>query len=328
MILARAPLRVSLAGGGTDIPAFFQVNEGEVFNFTIDKYVYIAMHEHYPGGFRLKYSNSEEVINIHDIKHPLIRESLLEVNGINSAEIASFADIPSSGSGLGSSSAFTVALLKAIKSFQGSDCLPLDLANTACKIEIERCKEPIGKQDQFASAFGGINHFIFKPDGSTLIQPSLKFDDDKSFLDSCLSLFYLGFGRSASSILSTQSALMNTSNVALQSVDEIKALVPLVIEAVSSQNIMDLGGLVKASWELKRSITSEITNSKIETIMKKVYSLGIYGAKVVGAGGGGFLLVCHEPGMREYLNKNLPFLKGLDFSISKNGAEIVYENRK
>jgi D-glycero-alpha-D-manno-heptose-7-phosphate kinase len=326
MIISRAPLRVSLAGGGSDFPGYFQSSGGSVFSFAIDSFVYVALHKHFLGGFRLKYSRTEDVQTIQDIEHPLIREVLQEFDVKHSLEIASFADVPSSGSGLGSSSAFTIAMLNAVSALHGGNLSKSELANLACKIELEKCNEPIGKQDQFASAYGGINQIVFNSDGSTQVIPTKTLDSDADFLESCLSLFYLGFGRSASSILLEQKRKIETVDAVRQNVDSLKNLVLPTLDAVKRHDSRDLGNLIRLGWELKSSLATSISNSSIDSVISKVTLLGAYGAKIVGAGGGGFLLVCHPPGMGSYFAAELPNLRFLKFKISKSGAKIVYQD--
>ena len=327
MIISRAPLRVSLAGGGSDLPSFFQEGGGAVFSVAIDQYVYVAVHKHFAGGYRLKYSKTEDVKEISEIQHPLIREVLQEIRSSEDLEIASFADVPSTGSGLGSSSAFTIALLNAVSSFNGENLSQSELANLACKIEIEKCKEPIGKQDQFASAYGGINHFVFNSDGTTEVYPSQTFFEDKTFLESCLSLYYLGFGRSASQILSEQSLKMKTHHEARLGVEELARLVSPIIDAVKKKDSKMLGEVMRTSWDLKRSLTSATSNPQIDSIISSAREAGATGAKVVGAGGGGFLLLTHDEGSGTHIEKKFNQLQRLHFSIAQTGAEIVYRDK-
>ena len=220
MILSRAPLRVSLAGGGSDLPAYFEQESGSVLSFAIDKYVYIAAHELFKGGIRLSYSKTEEVNFAREITHPLIRETFLEAKFDLPVEIGSFADVPGTGTGLGSSSAFTVALFNCLLKMQGTKndryLDPKFLAESACKIEIERCEQKIGKQDQYASAFGGINLIDFNSDGTTTVESLSSNPGLEDFINSNLSLFYLGFGRPGSEILNQQSSNVQTKESAFR----------------------------------------------------------------------------------------------------------------
>jgi D-glycero-alpha-D-manno-heptose-7-phosphate kinase len=326
MILSKAPLRISLAGGGTDLPSYYEIDGGEVFSFSIDKFVYLAVHDLYNGGFRLNYSKTEQVSSVNEIQHPILRMTLQELGVLRSLELGSFADIPSSGSGLGSSSAFTVALINSLRAFEGHTSSPSFLANLACKIEIERVGDPIGKQDQFASAYGGINTICFLATGETTVTPSGAIKEDKEFLDSCLTAFYLGFGRSAAEILQKQKKDFIEKKEIKYSLDLIKALVTPTKQSVRMQNVKDLGSCINEGWNLKRSIGNQISSRRIDEIIEIALKSGAVGAKVLGAGGGGFVLVCHEPGKREFIKEKLNFLRALDFKVSLDGASIVYND--
>ncbi len=326
MILSKAPLRISLAGGGSDLPSYFEKEGGEVFSFTIDKFVYLAVHEHYKGGFRLNYSRTEDVSSVAEIQHPIIRASCQELGISRPLELGSFADIPTSGSGLGSSSAFTVALINGLRAFEGYSTSSSLLAHLACKIEIEKIGDPIGKQDQYASAYGGINRIRFFQNGETEVSPATNLQRDKEFLDSCLSAFYLGFGRSASEILKKQNDDFIENHETRILVNSIKALVEPTIQSVMKQNAKELGMLITDGWKLKRSIGSQISSSTIDEIVEFALKSGAFGAKILGAGGGGFILICHEPGERSSIMEKMSFLRALDFKISLNGASIVYND--
>jgi D-glycero-alpha-D-manno-heptose-7-phosphate kinase len=330
MILSRAPLRVSLAGGGSDLPAFYEQEPGEVLSFSIDKYVYIAAHELFKGGIRLSYSRTEEVDNPNQIEHPLIRETFLETNFMQSIEVGSFADVPGTGTGLGSSSAFTVALLNSLSHLNGmySSCsdIPKYLADTACKIEIERCGQLIGKQDQFASAYGGVNHIKFNPDGSTEVESLLGDESLTDFLNESLALFYLGFGRPGSEILNEQSTKLKNKTNEFQSMLELRNLVPEMKIALTRRDRNYLGHLLTRGWQLKASTSSSISSPQIDRAFSEALELGALGGKVVGAGGGGFFLLALEPQKREAFIDNFSKYRNLPFGISRTGAEIIYSD--
>lgn len=330
MILSRAPLRVSLAGGGSDLPAFYQQEPGEVLSLTIDKYVYIAAHELFKGGIRLSYSKTEEVDEPRQIEHPLIRESFLETNFTQPIEVGSFADVPGTGTGLGSSSAFTVALLNGLTHINGmsrscSD-LPRYLAETACKIEIERCGQLIGKQDQFASAYGGLNQIKFNPDGSTDVESLLVDDELENFLNQSLALFYLGFGRPGSEILNEQSAKLKDKENEFLAMQQLKNLVPEMRIAITNKDPNHLGHLLTMGWQLKASTSNSISSPQIEAAFVEAMELGALGGKVVGAGGGGFFLLALQPQTRDEFIKNFSKYRNLPFRISRSGAKIIYSD--
>ncbi len=328
MILSRAPLRVSLAGGGSDLPAYYEQGQGQVLSFAIDKYVYIAAHELFKGGIRLSYSKTEEVNAPSEIEHPLIRETFLESQFRQPIEVGSFADVPGTGTGLGSSSAFTVALLNALIHLNGAAKihrnLPKYLADTACKIEIQRCAQQIGKQDQYASAFGGLNVFTFNSDGSTEVENLITDESLLEFLNGSLALFYLGFGRPGSEILNEQSKNLRDKNDEFKAMTELKNLVPEMRLALRNKDSKHLGELLTRGWKLKASTSNSISSAHIEDAFKEAMALGALGGKVVGAGGGGFILLALEQSKRqEFINKFSNY-RNLPFSISKAGAEIIY----
>ena len=325
MLVSRAPLRISLAGGGSDLPSFYQQGFGQVFSFAIDKYVYIACHELFSGGIRLSYSKTENVSKASQIEHPLIRESLSFLDFDESIEIGSFADVPGSGTGLGSSSAFCVALVNVIKNYMGTSVSSDFLAQSACTIEIEKCRDPIGKQDQYASAFGGINHFRFNQDHSVDIQP-VKDSNTANFLEQTLLLYYLGSGRNSSSILVNQEKFMRSKKSAIDSVTYMRDLVPPMMQAVALQDSIEISKILNDSWKYKKSLEKHISSPEIDAILETAMKAGALGGKVVGAGGGGFLLLVVEPTFRDQFVANFSILRQLTFSISSSGAAIVYSD--
>ena len=327
MIVSKAPLRISLAGGGSDLPSFYKYDEGQVFSFCINKYVYIACHELFSGGIRLSYSKTENLKSVSDIEHPLIRESMKLLNFEESIEIGSFADVPGSGTGLGSSSAFTVALIAAIREFSKKEFNSKFLAESACLVEIEKCNEPIGKQDQYASAYGGINQFIFHKNDSVTVNEFYSLDSS-NFLEQSILLFYLGTGRDSSAILKYQNNAMLHGRNELEAVKRIRDRVPELIDSVLKQDVAGMAAIVRDSWDDKKNLHAHVSNSSIDSAISTAFSAGAIAAKVVGAGGGGFLMVVVDPARRlEFIDK-FKILRNLPFKISKNGAEVVYSDER
>jgi D-glycero-alpha-D-manno-heptose-7-phosphate kinase len=291
MIIARSPLRISLGGGGTDLPSFYKKHGGFLIAGAIDKYVYITVMRPFREGIFLKYSEIEQTNNVASIKHNIIREAL-RLQELNSPqiEITSLADIPS-GTGLGSSGSFSTALLKALYTHYKKPIRPEELAELACHIEIDLLKEPIGKQDQYIAAYGGLTCFTFNMDGSVTAAP-LKVSMDTIFdLEDNLLLFFTGFSRSASKILEDQ----NTKSMAeddsmLANLIYLKELGYRSKDALETNNSILFGELMHEHWEHKKRRSSGMTNGQID----EWYSLGInngaVGGKLVGAGGGGFLM--------------------------------------
>lgn len=327
MIVSKAPLRISLAGGGSDLPSFYRLEEGQVFSFAIDKYVYIACHELFSGGLRLSYSKTETVNSIMEISHPLIRETLKFLNFEESIEIGSFADVPGFGTGLGSSSAFTVALLAAIREFSKMKFDSKFLAESASIVEIERCNEPIGKQDQYASAYGGINHIIFHKNNTVTVN-QVSSEGTSNFLEQTIALFYLGAGRNSSSILKHQNKAMQSENGKVELVKKIRDRVPEIMQSVMEQDVIKMAKIIRDSWEDKKSLQSQISNPSIDEAIFSAISAGALAAKVVGAGGGGFLMVVVDPENRDEFLDEFHTLRHLPFKLSKTGAEVVFSDEK
>jgi len=324
MIVSKTPLRVSLAGGGSDIPNFYESHGGAVVSLAINKNVYIACHKLYSGGINLSYSKTERVIAPSEISHPLIRETLLALGFAGDVEIGSFADIPASGTGLGSSSAFTVGLLNAMSTYMGKTLSAHELAEMACDVEINRCGEPIGKQDQFAAAFGGVNLMRFSRKGNVEVE-SLYSPRVASFLESTLMLFDLGFGRKASEILARQSEAMK-ENDSIQRVVAIKNLVRPMVDAIVHADYVELGKIVHESWIQKRELAQGVSNIQIEEIHEHAMNSGALAAKVVGAGGGGFLLVVVRPDQKSDFRRKFKPIRELSFNVNETGSEVVFSD--
>jgi D-glycero-alpha-D-manno-heptose-7-phosphate kinase len=327
MIVTKAPLRISLAGGGSDLASFYRTNEGQVFSFAINKYVYIACHDLFSGGIRLSYSKTETVKLVSDIEHPLIRESLTHLNFEKPIEIGSFADVPGTGTGLGSSSAFTVALLTAISELSKKQFDSKSLAESASLVEIEKCKEPIGKQDQYASAYGGINQFVFHKDDSVTVN-NFYTTDTSNFLEQSILLFYLGAGRDSSIILTHQNNAMQNGNIQIEAVKRIRDRVPELIESVLKQDVGAMAAVIRESWDDKKKLHAHVSNSSIDSAISSALSSGAIAAKVVGAGGGGFLMVVVYPDKRFQFIEKFKNLRQLPFRISEKGAEVVYSDER
>lgn len=321
MIVTRTPLRISLAGGGSDIPNFYRSAGGAVLSFSINKNVYIACHGLYSGGIRLSYSKTERVAKPQEISHPLIRETLLALDFQDNIEIGSFADVPASGTGLGSSSVFTVGLINALGTYMRKEFSPHTLAETACEVEISRCGEPIGKQDQFAAAYGGINRITFNADDSVNVE-SIYTDSIRDFLDSTMLLFDLGFGRKAGDILVRQNVAMSDRD----SFDKVAMLKDMVVpmeEALRKTSSSEVANLLRESWQQKKMVVSGINTGEIDEVYEFALKCGAIAGKVVGAGGGGFLLLMVEPGWKEVFREKFRILRELPFQVNRNGSEVV-----
>ena len=324
MIISRSPLRISLGGGGTDVPSYYKEHGGFLIAAAIDKYVYASVMRPFTRGIYLKYSKLEQVQQIINVEHPIIRECLREMKlRTPQIEITTLADIPS-GTGLGSSGSFTTALLKALYVHYRRNIHPKELAELACKIEIENLGEPIGKQDQYIAAFGGITTFTFKKDGSVEVEP-LKISLETLYeLEDNLLLFFTGLTRSASSILSDQNIKTKVNDKEmLENLDFIKDLGYQSRDALITGDTLKFGELMHDHWQHKQLRSKEISNEFINNAYDKGIMNGAVGGKLVGAGGGGFLMFyCSE---KENLRKAMIEL-GLEevrFKFDFEGTKVI-----
>lgn len=291
MIIARSPLRISLGGGGTDLPSYYKEHGGFLLSAAIDKYVYATVMRPFAPGIYLKYSSLEHVDLVRDVKHPIIREALDELKlRTPQIEITTLADIPS-GTGLGSSGSFTTALLKALYAHYRKNLHPKELAELACKIELEKLGEPIGKQDQYIAAFGGITSFTFNRNGSVLAESLAISTDTLHNLEDNLLLFFTGISRSASSILSDQDKKSKANNMEMtNNLHFTKELGFKSRDALLAGDTQHFGELMHDHWEHKRTRSQGMTNDFINNAYESALKNGAVGGKLVGAGGGGFLM--------------------------------------
>lgn len=291
MIIARSPLRISLGGGGTDLPSYYENHGGFLIAGAIDRYVYVTVMRPFAEGIYLKYSSLEHVEKVDEVKHPILREALaLQELRTPQVEITTLADIPA-GTGLGSSGSFTTALLKALYAHRRKLIHPKELAELACHIEIERLREPIGKQDQYIAAYGGLTCFHFQPDGSVEAAP-LKVTPDTMFdLEDNLLLFFTGFARSASGILKDQHVRsQQNDDEMLKNLHFVKELGYRSKEVLERGQTTQFGELMHEHWEHKKRRSGGMSNSQIDEWYQLGMNNGAVGGKLVGAGGGGFLM--------------------------------------
>jgi D-glycero-alpha-D-manno-heptose-7-phosphate kinase len=295
MIITRSPLRVSLGGGGTDLPSYYREHGGFVLSAAIDKYVYITLHQTFFEDLIIKYSQLERVSRLDQIQHPLIREALrLADQEASYLEITSMSDIPA-GTGLGSSGAFLTALLHALHLHTKTIVPRQELAEQACHIEIERLREPVGKQDQYIAAFGGITCFEFQPDGTVNVNPLKISSETLANLEDNLALFYTGFTRSASEILRDQDTKSKQKDQSM--VDNLHFVKKLGYESKDALERGDLRGfaeIMRVHWEHKKQRSDSMTNAAINDWYDLACRNGALGGKLIGAGGGGFLMFYTE----------------------------------
>jgi D-glycero-alpha-D-manno-heptose-7-phosphate kinase len=323
MIISRTPFRISFVGGGSDMETFYSRHQGAVLSTSIDKYMYISSHRYFhKNQIQVKYSRTETVENINDLQHPLLREALRLTHINGGIEISSIADIPS-GTGMGSSSAFTVGLLHNLYAINRKYVSHEKLASEACKIEIEILKEPIGKQDQYAAAFGGLNIIYFNQDGSVKVDPLYISNDIYQKLQDNLIMFYVGNQRKASDILSEQK--QNASQE--DKFNALKQMVGYVFEmrdVLYTGRLNDFGKLLHENWVLKQKLASKISNPEIDAIYNAGLNCGATGGKLLGAGGGGFMLFYCEKSHQNKLIETLKNYRTIDFKFERDGSKIIY----
>lgn len=321
MIITQTPLRISFAGGGSDLESFYEQEPGAVLSTAIDKYMYITVKSRFEPNFRIGYSRTELVDKPEDIEHPIVRECL-KLNGIRDGmEIVSIADIPAQ-SGLGSSSSFTVGLLHALHAYQGHVVSAQRLAEQASMIEIERLKEPIGKQDQYIAAYGGLQFIQFQPDGNVFVDPVVCTPQTRSELNRRLMLFFTGMTRNTRDILSKQQANTNGKRDALRRMCEIARQLRDVLTVGSDLNAFGTG--LHNAWELKKTLESSIHNPQIDDYYDRALKAGALGGKLLGAGGGGFLLIFCEPHLQQKVRTALAELRLVPFSLEPQGSKIIF----
>ena len=323
MITTQTPFRISFFGGGSDMRGFYSRHPGAVLSAAINKSMYLTTHPYFePTAIHLKYSKTELVSSVDQIEHPILRAVLGELTPRGGIEVASIADIPG-GTGLGSSSAFTVGLIQNLNARLQRFLAPARLAEHACRIEIDVLKEPIGKQDQYASAFGGLNRVAFHSDERTTVERIFLAPDTIRRLETTLFLFYLGVSRSASAILYEQ-----TSNLGNEEIFETQramvAQVDVGVQLLRDGDLDGFGKLLHEAWILKRTLASKISDDAIDTHYQRGLDAGALGGKLAGAGGGGFLLFyCPPPAQRCFLSA-MSGLRQVPFHFEFNGSRVIH----
>jgi D-glycero-alpha-D-manno-heptose-7-phosphate kinase len=324
MILSRTPLRVSFAGGGTDLPAFYNEQPGAVVSTAINKYIYVTTNRKFDRQIRASYSVTEIVDKVDDLRHELIREALRLVGIGGGIEITSISDIPSSGTGLGSSSTYTVGLLNALYAYLGRHAGPERLGSEACQIEIDILGKPIGKQDQYAAAYGGLEYIQFNPDGTVFVDPIMCEPATKKRLESRLMMFYTGMTRSADNILSEQSKNTASDEDKKRALRKMKAQADQARQALEENCLDEFGHILHEGWILKRGLAGGISNPQIDGWYETARAHGAIGGKILGAGGGGFLLVYAHEEQHSIIEEALPDLRRMPFALEPQGSKIIF----
>jgi len=325
VIISRTPLRVSFFGGGSDLPGYYRQAGGAVLSTTIDKSVYVTVSQKFDSAIRVSYSRTEEVDTVSEIKHPLVREAL-RLRGIEGGvEIVSIADVPSLGTGLGSSSSFTVGLLNALAAYRGAYAPAAQLARESCEIEIGRCHEPIGKQDQYAAAFGGLNLIRFNPDETVEVCKVISSPETLYALQQRLLFFYTGITRSASELLREQSVeISKPSGPAARGLSSMADMAVAGFDALCAGRIEEIGPMLHEAWTIKRGLSSGISNSLIDDAYEAALRAGADGGKLLGAGGGGFLMFCADPSRHDAIREALRGLRETRFAFEAQGSNIIF----
>jgi D-glycero-alpha-D-manno-heptose-7-phosphate kinase len=321
MIITQTPLRVGLVGGGTDLPGYYREHSGRVLNAAIDKYVYVVVKQRFDDEIYVNYSTKEVVSRVEDLQHELVREALHMTGIRGGVEITTLADIPSAGSGLGSSSAVTVGLLHALFTYQGRQVTADELAERACAIEIDRCRKPIGKQDQYIAAHGGICDMHFGPGDRVVVDPLPLTPAVRRRVQDELLLFFTGITRSANTILGEQ-----TANIAdrLPQLAQLRDLAGEAVRGLLAGDVDALGMALNKSWQAKRELATGVSNGQIDSAVDAALAAGATGAKVTGAGGGGFLLVVCPLESQRSVRRELASLKELPIKVEPFGSRVIF----
>jgi D-glycero-alpha-D-manno-heptose-7-phosphate kinase len=322
MIISRTPFRISFAGGGSDIKKYYREYGGAVLSTTIDKYVYLSIHPYFAESkIFLKYSSNELVDKPDEIHHPIIRE-LFKYYEIGGVDFNSSADIPS-GTGLGSSSAFTVGLIMLCNAYLGKYISKEDAADLACQIEIDYLNEPIGKQDQYASSYGGLNFIQFQPDEKVVVERVHIHEEKMNIMQRRLMMFYLGKSRSANLILQDQVVHIDGKKQK-ENLHKMVALAKVLKTELSNGSIDKLGEIMHEGWMYKKELSQKISDSLIDEYYRMALSAGATGGKLLGAGGGGFLLFYVDEDKQAYVRQQLSSLYELKFNFDNSGSCLIF----
>lgn len=322
MIISRTPFRISFAGGGSDMPAFYRKETGAVLSTSIDKYMYIAIHPFFDKNrIQLKYSKTEQVDSISDIKHPIFRE-VLNMYDLKGVDLNSIADIPS-GTGLGSSSSFTVGLLNAVRTYLGKATSGEKLGQLACDVEINKVGSPIGKQDQYAAACGGLNFITFYGDETVNVEKIIMNPQKKRELDENLLMVFVGGEHSANAILKSQQAAISDRKKFETQKNMVKLAYQLR-ESLESNNIDDFGRILHEGWLMKKSLTAGISSGGIDEMYERGIKAGALGGKLLGAGGAGFILFYCPKERQEAFWREVGDINEMKFHFDDFGSKIIY----
>lgn len=326
MIISRTPLRMSFTGGGSDLPGFYRKYGGAVLSTAVDKYVYVNINRKFDGGVRIAYSKTEEVDSVDEIEHQLVKATfeMLKLDG--GVEITTIADIPSRGTGLGSSSSFTVGLLNAVSAYQGRHISHEELARRSCEIEIDICGAPIGKQDQYAAAHGGFNVIEFHTDDRVTVSPLILSGNTIRTLERRIIVFYTGMVRSASHILQQQSYAVEADDRKQKALQRMVGLTYHLRDELQNGNVASFGAILDENWNLKRSLSDGVSTADIDEWYDLARRAGAEGGKILGAGSGGFLMLYADEERHPQIEQALHFLRRIPFGFEPSGSRIIFYN--
>ena len=324
MIITRTPLRVSFVGGGTDLRAFYRRERGAVLSTAIDKYIYITVNRKFDNKIRASYSITEFADHPSQLKHELIREAMLLTGIDGGVEITSISDVPSQGTGLGSSSSYTVGLLNALYAFKGQLVNAERLASEACRIEVDILHKAMGKQDQYIAAYGGMQFIQFHPDESVLADALPCGQAIKDQLQRSLLMLYTGVTRSASSVLEEQQRRTDSEKAAQDGLRRMRDLADQLRDSLCAGNLNAFGEVLHTGWMLKRALASGISSGAIDGWYERARQLGAIGGKLLGAGGGGFILLFAPPESHAAICRGLPDLRPMPFQFEPRGSQIIF----
>ena len=327
MIVVRTPLRMSFVGGGSDLPSYYKQMGGAVLSTSVDKYMHVIVNQKFDDSIRLSYSVTENESCVQQIKHPIVRNTLELLNIKGGIEIASISDIPSQGSGLGSSSSYTVALLHALYAYKGYKASKEELGRLSSHIEIYLCGDKIGKQDQYAAAFGGLNLIEFNKDDTVSVKPIICKRSTIKKMEESIVVFYTGRTRSASNLLSEQSSNMKQASKR-DLMSEMVSLVYDMRDLLENDDVEPLGELLDKNWQLKRQITTGVSDTQIDSWYNKGILAGAKGGKLLGAGNGGFIMFFAPKEKHPDIMAAMQDLQMVPFSFDDSGSQIIFSDLK
>jgi D-glycero-alpha-D-manno-heptose-7-phosphate kinase len=321
MVITRTPLRLEFLGGSTDAANFYSREVGRVLNATLDKYIYVIVKPRFDHTVKVIGEEAEIAESVDELKHKYTRAALQMFGIKNGIEVVSVSDIHTKGSGLGSSSSYAVGLINALATYSGKKLTPEELGEMACHLEIDILGEPIGKQDQFAAAVGGVSHMVFNKDGKVDVQPVKLSEKIQVELENQLVVFYTGKSRSSSNIMGEQAKNFERIFPLLK---QMRDLVPGSAEALQKGNLPEFADFLYREWTIKKGLTPEVTNVEIEEMYKKAVKAGAMGGRVSGAGGGGFLYVLAPVAKHAAIERALSGYKRVEFKFTPEGSKVIY----